>query len=254
MLATLSLAQTLQDDARFEVSSVRLSDSSAGSSVARVDSGRVEFRQVFIKDLVIRAFRIPPYQVVWPPWLSDAARVRGAPTASYDIIAKLPAGAREEQVPEMLRTLLRERFALKTHPELRALPAYVMELSKRGNRMPPAKASASNNVYRVSFGAPEALISGVMDVNTIGNTLRNELDRPMINRTGLSGSYEIDLRWDHEVDRSPGVPPGNAAVNVGNRLSLFRAMEEQLGIHVTAQTVSLEMLVIDHLERVPTEN
>jgi uncharacterized protein (TIGR03435 family) len=270
MTAVLALASTgvygqaVTGSPHFEVASIKLAKPVAGGESVRGDPGRIDYRQIHLKELILRAYGVPLYQVVWPEWLSDRAG-RGSPASSayYDVVATIPAGTPKEQVPLMLRTLLAERLKLTVHREERDLPVYAMLVAKGGVRMHPAKREPGAdpeaerpNVYSVSLGSPEARISGEVSPGMIANSLRYELDRPMVDLTGLEGNFEIDLRWAHQADPPPGrgAPESASTPTGGNTAALFAAMEKQLGIHVEPRKVPTEMLVIDQVERIPTDN
>ena len=246
----------------FEVASIKTVQPTMGGQSVRGDPGRIDYKQVSLKELILRAFAVPWYRVVWPDWLKDPARGQ---LPYYDVAATLPAGTPKAQVPLMLQTLLAERLKLTVHREKRDLPVYAMLISKGGIRMHPAKRDADadpdaepHNVYSVGLGSPEGHITGELPVPAIANSLRNELDRPMVDMTGLEGNFDIDLHWAHEAEPLPGrgAPLAETASmpTGGNTASLFAALEKQLGIHVEARKIPAEMLIIDRVERVPTEN
>jgi uncharacterized protein (TIGR03435 family) len=85
--------------------------------------GQINYGAVTWKELVQRAYRMAGYQIAGPPWLA---------TKRFDVVAKLPPGATNEQVSAMFEKLLRERFALAAHPENREMPVYELVVGKNG--------------------------------------------------------------------------------------------------------------------------
>ncbi len=107
------------------------------------DPGRVDYQGVSLKILIERAYQIKSYQVTGPDWL-DSER--------FDVVAKLPDGAKPEDVPKMLQTLLAERFKLTVHREQKTLPVYALGVGKNGPKL--QKSGGESPGFRVSF-SPE---------------------------------------------------------------------------------------------------
>jgi uncharacterized protein (TIGR03435 family) len=95
----------------------------------RIDEARVDMGFVTLTDLIVEAWELKPHQVSGPDWLSKER---------FDIQAKLPDGAAPDQIPQMLRTLLAERFGMTTHMETRALAASALVVGKNGPKLKPA--------------------------------------------------------------------------------------------------------------------
>ena len=95
----------------------------------KIDAARVDIGYWSIKQLILRAYGLSPSQASGPDWM-DSLR--------FDILAKLPEGATQDQLPEMLQWLLVERFGLVAHGETKDLPGYALVLGKGGPKMKPA--------------------------------------------------------------------------------------------------------------------
>lgn len=244
-----------------------------------IDKARVDMGFVTLTDLIVQAWQIKPHQLSGPDWLS---------MERFDIQAKLPDGAVEDQVPQMLRTLLADRFGLKTHTELRTLSAYALIVGKNGpngvklqpSTLPPdpepAKGlttltpSAGGTV--TSSGGPAGPTRMTMGPNGVqivmlkaklsafADMLTSILGKPVIDRTGLTGYYQIALDIPREdvqnVARALGM--GGPAAPVGTPTdpggsSMFQAVE-QFGLRLDSRKEQVDTLIVDHIEKLPTAN
>ncbi len=192
-----------------------------------------------MKALLLRAYQLKAYQVIGPNWLESER---------YDIVAKLPTGATQNEVPAMLHTLLAERFAIRTRYETREIPAYLLVVSKGGLRMPVFSGDTSG--VRASLGGRVHHVRGQVSVRNLINLISGSVDRPIIDSTGLSAVYEIDLEW--ASDQIP-VLDGQPAQDIPAP-DLFVALQRQVGLRLEPHKTATEVLVVDHAEHVPTGN
>jgi uncharacterized protein (TIGR03435 family) len=171
-----------------------------------------------------------------------------ARTENFDIEAKLdPDNAEavgklhgDDRVKEnalLLRALLADRFRMKAHIEVKELPVYNLVIAKSGLKMKEAAPDQSPG-YRMGLGniAGQSLFIG----NLVGS-LSHPAGRLIIDKTGLSGKYQVDLTWAWGDDPNATGP------------SLFTALQEQLGLKLEPAKAPLDVVVIDHIER-PSEN
>jgi uncharacterized protein (TIGR03435 family) len=218
---------------RFEVASIRPSaDPSASSSGSNSGHGRLTMNNVTLKRCIMGAFALGPNQIAGgPDWL-DADR--------FNIEAK---SERPEDgdtaLMVMLQTLLADRFKLTFHRETRTISAYVLELAKNG----PKLEKAENEQARTSNGR------GLIEARTITMTrfaevLSRQMDLPVVDETGLKGAFNLKLEWTPESAQKPGSDDG---------LSIYTAIQQQLGLRLVSRKVPIETLVIDHAEK-PSEN
>jgi uncharacterized protein (TIGR03435 family) len=196
------------------------------------DPGRVTLTYVSLQNLLAQAYRIKNFQISGPDWL-DSER--------FDIVAKLPKDANEEQFPAMLQSMLRDRFRLAFHLESRTLTAYVLLTAKGGPKMSAVDDAKPNDV-RTSAGPVRRHLSGKIDMPYLAGLLSNMLDRPVVNMTELSGRYDVDLDWSDTALQADDTP------------TLFTAIQEKLGLRLEARKTPVDIYVIDHVERVPTAN
>jgi len=188
------------------------------------------------------AFNMRPFQVTGlPSWID-------APGAVFDIEAKAAGPVEESQCRLLVQTLLEDRFKLAVHREQRELPAYALVLAKNGPKMrkvnPDDKPKPGGGVRM--FGNPLQVPRGKdplggWSMQQLADMLTGQpaLDgRPVLDRTGLSGTYEIDLNF--------ALVPG--VVDAG-KPEIFDAVQDQLGLKLESVKASFETLVVDRLEK-----
>jgi uncharacterized protein (TIGR03435 family) len=210
--------------------------------------------------------------------LGSALPISGGPawmySAFYQINAKAP-GAADEATMEgpMLQALLEDRFQLKVHRETRQVPVYALTVAKGGPKfqravegdcvpipvppifpppeLPPGKKPCSALIG--PKGPNFRVIADETTIDYVGTLLGLVVDRPIINRTGLTGKYKIYVEFARDqsttgLDDFP-VPPTEEP----SAPSIFTAVEQQLGLKLEATKGPRDYLVIDHIER-PSEN
>lgn len=248
----------------FEVASLKLSSPAAGSPSMRSDPGRIDYKNVFLRDLLIVAYRVAWYQL--PQDLNPTGP--NSRLDCYDVAATFPPGTTKEQTALMLQALLAERLNLRIHRETKQFPAYVVVVAKSGLLIHRAEkgtgTAGSTGIQSAAFGKSGTFIRGKISVSLLVGLLARSLNRPMFDLTGLEGDYDIRLecRSDDPAgagsgvlteDSGVGTPSASTPSGAPNE-ALFRSMEKQLGLKVEVQKRAIEMLVIDHLERFPAEN
>ena len=160
----------------------------------------------------------------------------------------------------MMRNLLAERFALKVHRELRPMPAYALSLSRSDGSPGPSLQRVSRDCNAASakgsggcghsFGVGRYRASGQEWKAFVGILEINLTGRPIVDKTGLSGQFDIRVEWNPDVRRVPesiSNPPTLAELEA--RPVLFTAFREQLGLRLEPDTAAVEVLVIDSVER-----
>ena len=234
----------------FEVASIKPSPLlEDGGSGRLFPNGRYSFNNIPAISLIATAYEIPTDQIIGAPDWTRRER--------YDVEARTVAGTTPDEAQSMLQTLLRERFNLKVHTEKRPLPVYALVVAKAGvigPKMRPARVDCANPEARkaaASVAAPGdapacgfrpergRFMGGSVSMDTLSTSLRSATGRPVLNRTGLTGAYDIDLEWAP----SPDV----------EGVTVFTAVQEQLGLKLEAATEPLDVLVVESVER-PTPN
>lgn len=231
-----------------------------------------------LTSLLMVAFDLKPYQVKAPSW---------AATAQFDINAKVPAGATKEQFQLMLQNLLIERFGLKFHREPAELQGYELVVAKNGPKwkasdpLPagapePGPPSFPNGPPKLTMGndgfpvLPPGLNGTIMmngrarkqairePIENLVAMLSANTRTPVVNATGLTGRFDYSLYWSTETSGMPLPPPSGAEAGTQpaepGGPTLFAALQDQLGLRLEAKKVSVDLLVVDHLEKTPTEN
>lgn len=204
----------------FEVASVKLSAPQSMNMIRvgmQVDGGMLRYNNVSLRDIVRAAYRVKDFQIDGPDWLGSAR---------FDVTAKLPEGATEEQVPEMLRSLLAERFKLVVHRDTKEHPIYALVVGKDGPKLKPADSqTAAALAMPVDGDGPKA--GGVP-----GRVRTADAD---VARTGTPGG-PISTNTNSST-AGPGGP----------RMGM-RMMMDPSGMHLTAPSATLAQLT-DALSR-----
>lgn len=215
-----------------------------------VDGARVDMRRMSLAELVRAAYAVKAYQVSGPDWIG---------TARYDIVAKMPEGATKEQVPAMVKSLLAERFKLIAHEEKREYRIYALIVGKNG---PKFKAAAPDAAQTADPPAPKTSVYGNdilhmefsrVTMPAFAQVLERYADRPVIDETGLAGSYQVDIDISQlELRMRQGwvPPPGMEPPEPGD---LFAAVQ-RLGLKLEPKKEPVKTIVVDRAERTPTEN
>jgi uncharacterized protein (TIGR03435 family) len=225
----------------FEVASVKRAGDGVGTEWS-LDPGQLSFTGT-LKSLLFRVYGAKNYQINAPPWLWKD---------NYEIIAKLPEGAREDQIPAMLQRLLAVRFAMVAHWETKPRGVYALAVGKSGLHLKEAKETESRT--GVSFPPQGHMEFKRATLAGFADTLSNFLDRPVIDATGLQGRFDIaldvsveDLAGMKKLLSASGAPP-DAAAGVAESdapVSIFTAVQE-LGLKLESRTAPVRYLIVDH--------
>ncbi len=273
---------------QFEVASIRPSAPTGLGQVGlglHIDGSQVSIRQFALKDSIAIAFNLKQYQVSGPDWLA---------TEKFDIVAKLPDGAPRNQVREMLQALLLDRFQMKTHHETKDFSVYAVVVAKGGLKMkeapPDPESDASDGgEKKTDSGAVNVSVSGgrggvvadyghgsyftlgdsridakKMQMNYVADMLARFEDRPVVDFTELKGKYDFTLTFTEEdyhammiraaISSGYALPPeAIQAMERASGDSMFSALQA-VGLKLESRKAPLDVLVIDHIEKAPTEN
>jgi uncharacterized protein (TIGR03435 family) len=256
----------------FEVASVKSSPRPepnpfgfpVGATIRMLPGGRFTATQATLRDLIRRAYDVQDVRITGgPDWIS---RNR------YDVVAAPGSVADEALVQQMMRSLLSERFLLRVRTEIREIPVYELITARRGGGLGPQlrKSSFDCAAMRLKRGPggaapPEGseppcqtsfrVNGGSMTIGFQGETSSElarrvipERDRPVLDKTGLLGTFDGELTFAPEP--LPGFPrlPGSE-----NGVSVFTALQEQWGLRLEPARGSVEVLVIESAQP-PAEN
>jgi uncharacterized protein (TIGR03435 family) len=166
----------------------------------------------------------------------------------FDVMAKYPPGSKPLDRPAMLRTLLEDRFKLATHRESKEMPGYAMVTAKGGLKLKPVEADKDGGTSSNSSNNSVTLKVTATSMGELADYLARRLGSAVIDGTGAAGVYTFELHWTLD-DQLSGA--------VDRSASEFAAIQDALstlGLHLRAQKFPVEIVVVDHVERVPTEN
>ena len=270
---TMSAARH-QEGSAFEVASVKQNTSLGGERSAGFQpSGRFTAKNMTLRGLIAAAYGtpqpLPLYRVIGGPGWIDVERFDIDARASTDLndLPGKPGWSPRGQ--EMLRALLASRFRLVASQETRELPSYALVRARSDGRLGPQIAVSRDECERASptgttrtpadsppcggfrFTPPERVSGRHLTMDEIARFIMlNAVDRPVSNRTELSGYFDIDLDFTRAL--SIGEPP----VSTGDRqpaavtgTSIFTAVQEQLGLKLEPARSELEVVVISAVAR-----
>jgi len=239
--------------AAFSVASIRPSDP-AGKMSWRLDPQRLTAENMSLKSLIITAYGLFPYQVVVPDWMAKAGFSISATTA-----VPLP----EKAMTALLQPFLVRQFNIKLHREAVRKDVYFLQVAAGGPKMtaitgtmPPGVTSGN---FRLSL-RPEGLhISGSGSMVQMARLLYLPLEEPVVNKTGLTGVYKIDLAFSTPDGKANmgGLrlfPQLDGETQKMNAPPIFTALTEQLGLKLEKTKAPIEMLVIDSANKQPLGN
>ena len=304
LLAAAGMALAQAPAPAFEVASIKPSAALDPAQLAagklhigmKIDGARVDIGFFSLADLIRTAYNVKPFQVSGPDWMA---------AQRFDVVGTIPEGLSREQIPQMLQTLLAERFKLTVHKDSKEHSVYALVVGKNGPKLKesaktdaaavaepallpgetrgPMSMNRSGNGMTISGGAagdtkvsmgPNGTMHLEMTKMTMAqfaDSLSPFVDRPVVDMTEIKGTYQIalDLSMDDLRNAAraagvavPGLAPGGPAGGAPGGVptasdpsssSLFQAVQ-QLGLRLDARKAPMETIVIDHLEKSPTEN
>jgi uncharacterized protein (TIGR03435 family) len=295
-----AIAQQPQPTLSFEVASIKPAAPDAMGRMRimmNADPGMIHYTNVTVLDCIRVAYSVKEFQISGPEWLGSER---------FDIQAKFPAGATEDQVPEMLQSFLADRFKLQLHRETTEHAVYALVVGKNGSRLKPSEVETrdepvlaakpnpgenpppdshvrSGGEAGATTGGPNSgrpprgaimmmvdpsgmhLKANGATLGTICDSLSRFADRPVVDQTGIQGKYDFDLVFTPETMRGlPGGPGGPKGMPMGAGPagaetqsepgpSIFDAVQ-QYGLKLEPRKAPLTQLIVDHVEKMPTEN
>ncbi|HKD07660.1 MAG TPA: TIGR03435 family protein [Bryobacteraceae bacterium] len=264
-----------------------------GGGPGTPDPGRINYENVTVMNVLTQAFNVRDYQISGPSWI-DSER--------FDITAKVPQGASKEEFRAMLRNLLKERFGMAFHMDNKELPAYALVVAKGGPKLtkaaetpedpqnpnapppPPSGKMTDGPKDKYGFPAPPPgrggnmmmmmpgkakMVSNNTTIARFTEMLANQLGRPVVDKTELTGKYDITLYFEPEMMRGRGgmaMPPSGMTPEGGgagpmpppadgeSAPTLVTALQEQLGLKLESRKESVDFVVIDKLDKTVTDN
>jgi uncharacterized protein (TIGR03435 family) len=248
---------------QFDVASIRLSKNPEPGGNVEITPGRFRGKDLALQWLILTAYRIKSGNLSGdlPSWTIDLR---------YDIDANTGDSSGEDQILLALQTLLRDRFNLRLHREMRQEPVYFLKVGKNGITMPPGRCvpvkmdfpnecwgqGADGLIRTLDWRGVRMSDPTGVAYRSLAGQLAASVQRPVIDKTGLTGTFDVHLRW--AVEPAPtvaaGALPDTAMPTADLRApSIFDAVEEQLGLTLESGRGPVEHLVVDHAEK-PSEN
>lgn len=242
--APLHASDRIAASMSFEVVSIkRNKEGTGGASISSPrDGDNIAVTDMSPHMLIGIAFDFPLHDEIYglPGW-TDQER--------YDLLAKVP----EDELPAfhallpmqrnpMLQKVLEDRFHLKYHYETRVLPEYALVVGNGGAKIEAATGGDKGpGAMRTRHGE---IIGDAVSMADLATVLSQQIGRPIDDETGLKGAYSFKLNWAPEMD-----PNSTAAPAPDSGPSVFTALQEQLGLRLTAAKVPVRVLVVDHIDR-----
>lgn len=260
----LARAQTEFESASIQPAQAPNQQSQSGGP-GTAEPGHYQFHSATLLNLVVTAYQVAFFRIS-----SEIPLER----ERFDVDAKVPEGATYEQFRAMMQNLLAERFHMRVHMESRVLHVYELQVVKTGLKLNEAAADGAASlpgVFRPSDdervdappGEPSiqtrvmtkrgvrmvSLIARQQPIFALIRRLRVLDHLPIVDRTGLTGKYDFVLEYRRFVpnSRSGNAPPSWGATD------LFRALQKQLGLQLVSKKIPLDVVVVDSVDRAPTE-
>ncbi|HEX4137915.1 MAG TPA: TIGR03435 family protein [Bryobacteraceae bacterium] len=240
------------------------------------DPGLITWKAVSLTSMLMAAYDIQAFQLRAPEW---------APTTRYDIKAKVPDGTPKARIAVMWQNLLQDRLAVAVHRESREFRVYELTVARGGLKMKETDLPATAESYDFGAASPKFGQNGALDISGTGSVvtvmqtatgararlaakgftmsdlaarLGGWTSHPIVDKTSLKGRFDFVLEFTPDTSRV-GLPVGpipplsaNEAGDPGSDAP--SAMEKQLGLKLTEAKADLDVIVVDHAEKTPTEN
>lgn len=267
-----SLVILLAQDAKkpeFEVASIKPAAPDARGMFIRTQAGgRVSITNMPLKEMIVLAYRVQPYQISGgPAWLESA---------HWDVIAKPETTPKDGELQGMLQALLADRFQLVLRKETKELPIYALVAARKDGKLGPKMIEAKEGgCVQPDFSKPPAppepgrrpglncgqqmmsprsLTAIAVPIGNIIPMLARMLGRTIVDKTGLTGKYDMTMEWVPDESIVMQLPPdAPKPATDGSGPTIFTALQEQLGLKLEAQKGPVDVFVIEKAEK-PSEN
>jgi uncharacterized protein (TIGR03435 family) len=218
----------------FETISIKPNDLGGGEVHEHNSPGRLNAR-MSAKHLIRDAFAVKDFQIIGgPAWLGNN---------NYDFLATTatPIEMNDEVLEPYLQSLLADRFQLKYHRETKEFPIYFLLAAKTGPKLTKHTGTTGFDMNQNGGKDKVTMSSTKLTMAGLASWLAREMDRPVIDHTGIGGDFDVNLEWSPQQISETSGP------------SIFTALQEQLGLRLEAGRGPVEMIVVDSIEK-PSEN
>jgi uncharacterized protein (TIGR03435 family) len=222
----------------FEAVSIHLvdphtADDPSRSSMSSFPTNLFTMKSAPLTFLIQFAYKIDrqEYILAAPDWMDSQ---------EYDVSAKVEGNQQLtlEQMRPMLQHLLEQRFHLAFHRETKMTSGFALIVAKGGPKLQPSKDDSKPSAQML----PNRLDATHMDIEHFAGVLAHRAGQPVVDKTGLAGTYDFKLSYAPANDPNSSLP------------DFFTALQEQLGLKLQPEKIPVDFLVIDHADKIPTEN
>jgi uncharacterized protein (TIGR03435 family) len=274
--AAAANAQTKEAPA-FEVASIRPSPEgppAAGAAGVHITKEQVHFAYLSLRDYLSIAYSVPIQRISAPDWINSAR---------FDVGATFPGGATPEQFPQMIQSLLRDRFKLQAHIESKESPVFTLEVANSGLKLTrvPDDAPSDAPISVTSSGGADGVTADLgqgaslvfnnkqfearkVTMKILVELLSRFMDRPILDLTKLDGRYNVAFAVSQEdympmlvrsaVNAGITLPPQAMALLDAPSIGSVENGLKSLGLSLEARRAPLDLLVVDSLAKTPTAN
>ena len=233
----------------FEVATIKPSDPNRPGRAVTFRGREFLTINTSLSDLMTFAYGLHPRQLVGAPSWMESER--------WDITARpdIDGQPNDRQIRSMMQKLIAERFQLAFHREPREMPAYVLTVANGGPKLNKSGGDPNGlpGLFFKGLGVLPAINATMGDFSGVLQAV--VLDRPVVDKTGLTGRWDFTLQWTPDESQFAGrggqVPPPAPGVNAPP--GLFTAIQEQLGLRLESTRAQVDSLVIDKVEK-PSDN
>jgi uncharacterized protein (TIGR03435 family) len=242
LVASAAFGQTAPQPRGFEVASIKPHEGPLHTIFGFSSSGtRVALEGYSQFGLVMEAYKLKSYQVSFPPSVPQA-------DVFYDIVARAEGDGAptRDEFRLMLQKLLADRFNLKIHHEMKEMPVYALVVGKNGPKFKESAPDATFSGYGGVNGRNQYMKQSKATMDDMVDAIRTFADRPVVDKTGLTGTYDyrIEATLDFRLHNGTDDP---------NDITILSAVQDQLGLKLEPQKAPVEILVVDHMEK-PSAN
>ena len=239
--------QGAREPLAFEVASVKplpggLEPGRTGMAPPLEDGTSILRFSASLQGIFARAYDLLPADMSGPSWMQDRL---------YDIVARPPKVSNKQEIAAMLRNLLATRFKARVHWDNQEVSGYAITVGAGGPKLKPAAKGGGSN-FGFMMGDPVTLTFRNATMGELARHLRVDMDKPVVDMTGIQGSFDLEITCS--LDSLPGMRlPMSSPRDRAAATSIFTAIKD-LGLNLEARKVEARTLVIDSVEKVPTEN
>jgi uncharacterized protein (TIGR03435 family) len=242
LISSLAFAQSPTRPLEFEVASVKVNKSGdpSGSGQISLTSGRINFLNHRMDGLIMWAWKIPIERITGPAWMASDR---------FDVVAKAPPNTKIDDARLMLRSLLAERFKLTVSQGEKVIPIFALVVGKGGPILTRTVSSDQESCLhgksregQVHIDCTNMRLADLADY--LPDLAPRYVDRPVVDLTGIKGLYDFGLDWT----------PQPASPDVAAGPTIFDDLERKFGLKLEKQNRAMPALIVDHVERIPTDN